>query len=185
MTQASRMMESLGGELRADEAFPPALTAKVKEINQALQATGDKQVQVHVKAMPGKDKGKDSIWVTLDVMKDKRKLAIGAIDKVKGIKLTTMIGASLKTNRGEGRFYVLDGNEGLSVYEVILKQRDRDSIEELIDKNGLSSLVETIAEIAFEKQEHIEQGDNGATGLSKSWGKDAKALDTLSARLNN
>ncbi len=69
--------------------------------------------------------------------------------------------------------------------EVIMKQRDRDAIEELIDKNGLSGVVETIAEIAFEKQEHIEQGDSGATGLSKSWGKDAKALDTLSAKLTN
>lgn len=80
---------------------------------------------------------------------------------------------------------VFKGPKGESVHEVILKQRDRDILEELIDRHGLEELIETIAEIAFEKEEHIEQGDNGATSLSKSWGKDAKALDTISARMAN
>jgi hypothetical protein len=163
MNQAQQMNETLG---QTDEA----VKYTIRVVNQSGVRAGDPKYHLAVETSDARvmmkgnadTVGQAQAWIkkAKQKYKDAKIIADGAEEVVKGMK------------------------EG-SVYEVIMKQRDRDSIEELMDKNGLSELVETIAEIAFEKQEHIEQGDGGPTGLSRSWGKDGKALDSLSAKLSN
>ena len=169
MNQASKMMEALGCPVVEADAFKSAV-ARIRKEHTPVKDWAD--VKKGAKLITVGQKGNE-IRATFAGVEDDLALVVFS-----NVKRPTPTKAGKPEN-----WAILKKGEG--IYEVILKQRDRDALEELIDRHQLSGVVETVAEIAFEKQEHIEQGDNGATGLSRSWGKDAKALDTLSARLNN
>lgn len=60
----------------------------------------------------------------------------------------------------------------------------KDLLEGAIDSNGLSGVLSALSEICYEKGDHLRsnwQDEHAA----RDWERDAKYLDTLSAKVNN
>lgn len=65
-----------------------------------------------------------------------------------------------------------------------MKNDYKTDLELLIDRVGLAAVVQTLAEICFEKADHIRTDwQDGAT--ARPWDKDGKKLSSLSDRLES
>lgn len=57
-----------------------------------------------------------------------------------------------------------------------------DTLEKLVDDNGLQAVIGALSQICFEKAEHIQENWQDS-GLAKLWEKNAKVLDTTQSKL--
>lgn len=59
---------------------------------------------------------------------------------------------------------------------------DSELIEKMIDRHGLASVLEMIAQICYEKGDHLRSNWQDET-TAKVWDRDGRKIDTLASKI--
>lgn len=66
---------------------------------------------------------------------------------------------------------------------IPMKHQDAVELETLVDRHGLSRIVETLAQIASEKADHIRSSYVDSESLARAWDRDARTLSRAASRV--
>jgi len=61
---------------------------------------------------------------------------------------------------------------------------EKDALEQMIDRNCLTTILEALTDICYGKAEHLRSNWQDKGG-AKLWEKDAKTLDKIIGQINN